>query len=763
MAPLTWRNVDAPDLGRAAEILNSSAQNWSGAMNGFSDMVGDIRERQKANRSADALPILARVASEQGVDAALAQVNGMVRPQDMTPELQQALMNLRSNAMGYDTTRLRNGIMSSSEGREATRFNREITRENQMAGLAPELLRRRESQINGTAGSRQLPAEIRNMSDRDLLALTIAGEAGGESLQGKIGVGAVIANRARAGRYGEGLRGVILKDGQFSMYNGVTGYAGGKGGLDLGGVKVSDEDYRVADMIMNNQYVDFTNGATHYYNPSVANPDWGMAAGGKWDRYGNHVFGAPEGQAPGADPNSDGFGSLADLLPEGSLIQPQTLLDMLSNEYKFGNEVEDRNDLEYTRAKGYADTARNDAAQSYVFGQVLPGITSVKEGVDQIMASDLDAKSKTEAQRILREYADGNPEYLTPSSAAPGSVIDMMIADEQAQQAQARATNPAFQTIESVTNQGEQTFGGKTVIEQYGALKKMAEDSGVELLGTDNDVMTAVGRVSRDLGLPPELVMQAAGNAFRGRFAGSGKIELKEDVLREILDPLVNTETGNAYRSQMLRDTNRLQSLQTLRSQEAELQRQRQILADRGAEANSGRISEIDGKLEQIQEAVKQFPARTPRPAPQAQTEADPAAELENRVRQSTQSGVRTTVDETTPSPNGYAVNPESSVFQQSVQRGMRRGDIDAARMNIASQLSLSGGAFGPRVIGGIADYFTQTPQQAEANNLERIQKGEAANWYRSKEAEKLFQNDPLALQEAKRDPMAFWILNAGK
>lgn len=125
--------------------------------------------------------------------------------------------------------------------------------------------------------------------DRDILAKTLQAEAGGEGPEGMLAAGAIIANRVRAGGYGDGFNGVIMKPGQFSAWNGVTGYAGGQGAINMAGVQPSPEAYRIADLILAGGYNDPTGGATHYYNPAAANPAWG--AGGNWQRIGNHVFG----------------------------------------------------------------------------------------------------------------------------------------------------------------------------------------------------------------------------------------------------------------------------------------------------------------------------------------------------------------------------------------------------------------------------------------------------------------------------------------
>lgn len=133
---------------------------------------------------------------------------------------------------------------------------------------------------------------------RELLAQTIQGEAGGEGFDGMLAVGSVIGNRARSGRYGgTSINDVIMAPGQFSMWNGVTGYAGGEGAIDPSQIRTSREAYEVADLILGGGYTDPTGGATHYYNPAIANPAWGQSrAGGEWQTIGNHIFGWADGR-----------------------------------------------------------------------------------------------------------------------------------------------------------------------------------------------------------------------------------------------------------------------------------------------------------------------------------------------------------------------------------------------------------------------------------------------------------------------------------
>jgi len=113
-----------------------------------------------------------------------------------------------------------------------------------------------------------------DMSDLEILARTIHAEAGGESYEGKIAVGAVIANRAAAERFGDGIKGVILKKGQFSPWNSWTGYAKGEQGKEMLELRASKDSYKAANDILTSNYTDKTDGATHYLNPDVSTPFW---------------------------------------------------------------------------------------------------------------------------------------------------------------------------------------------------------------------------------------------------------------------------------------------------------------------------------------------------------------------------------------------------------------------------------------------------------------------------------------------------------
>lgn len=57
------------------------------------------------------------------------------------------------------------------------------------------------------------------LSDTQILALTMYGEARGEPIEGIVGVASVIKNRVKEKRFGNGYLGVCLKPKQFSCWN----------------------------------------------------------------------------------------------------------------------------------------------------------------------------------------------------------------------------------------------------------------------------------------------------------------------------------------------------------------------------------------------------------------------------------------------------------------------------------------------------------------------------------------------------------------
>ena len=368
---LTWNQIAAPDFSSAASIYNAASQNWGQAMDGLGEAFSGVQDIKEQNAYNKALPILTKVANEQGVDSALDQAMSIVPAHLRGDAFNTAVENLRKNALGYETTRASNKVALdgnqrawNQDARYQEDHDRSIRKEDQLAGMTGAYARNMDralrlggvtSPAQGSSNIRTGNATIDGMSDEELLAATIAAEAGNQGASGKQAVASVILNRASAGgKYGDGVRGVITKDGQFSWLNGVTGYANGEQGQDPTKVKYSDEDLAIARQALSGDWEDVTNGATHYYNDQVSTPKWGASAGGDWVRVGDHIFGAPEGRvtassaAPGT---SAGMNlGLSQYIPqEGNLITPSDYKALADDMYEARGKGDTYAETEYER------------------------------------------------------------------------------------------------------------------------------------------------------------------------------------------------------------------------------------------------------------------------------------------------------------------------------------------------------------------------------------------------------------------------------
>ena len=130
--------------------------------------------------------------------------------------------------------------------------------------------------------------------DREILALTLWGEARGEGLDGQLAVAWTIRNRVFDGKdrswWGAGYAGVCLKSRQFSCWNqNDPNYAYMSGSKVIPAAHFAQAQ-RAADDVIAGTVADPTGGATHYYaNNLPSPPDW--AAKAKQTLHlGRHIF-----------------------------------------------------------------------------------------------------------------------------------------------------------------------------------------------------------------------------------------------------------------------------------------------------------------------------------------------------------------------------------------------------------------------------------------------------------------------------------------
>ena len=114
------------------------------------------------------------------------------------------------------------------------------------------------------------------------LAQNIYHEARGDSVKGQIAVAHVVINRTKNDAYPDDVCSVVWDKAQFSWT------------LDKSLWKITDhKSYekakRIASEVLSGEHKDITNGATHYYEPTIVDPEWSDSGVNK-KKIGSHLF-----------------------------------------------------------------------------------------------------------------------------------------------------------------------------------------------------------------------------------------------------------------------------------------------------------------------------------------------------------------------------------------------------------------------------------------------------------------------------------------
>lgn len=132
--------------------------------------------------------------------------------------------------------------------------------------------------------------QLDRLTEPQLLARCIWGEARGEPIQGKLAVAHVVLNRVKAqSHFGKTIRDVILKPWQFSCFN-----QNDPNLAKILGLNANNPDLAycqaVADIALLADNPDSTGGATHYHS-TQAEPSWASSKQMIFlCRIGNHLF-----------------------------------------------------------------------------------------------------------------------------------------------------------------------------------------------------------------------------------------------------------------------------------------------------------------------------------------------------------------------------------------------------------------------------------------------------------------------------------------
>lgn len=410
MARLTIEQIKAPDLSVASQATARAGESFREGMSSASDLLSKYQGGLEAQGDAQLTNLLAGAKNEEEWNSILANTD--FSQMNISAQMRDNIMNRRDNILGYENqradtrlvdantgsvnataarTRNQIGLDNNADARLQGNYNYENTRRNELGALvAPVLASERDGRTNGfqnpgegpvsgqsygaaaltdmlvtpgtNAGPRadgsglsvanpRAPIQANN-DDVLMLARTLQAEAGNQGREGMMDVGAVIANRVGDSRYGDGtIRGVVMRDGQFSAWNGVTGYAGGEQGQNMD-FEPNADALAAAQAIISGNYEDRTNGATHYVNKNISNPSWGENV--TYQR-GDHWFGQADGPGNGQrptppppqrvtqNPNQGGPArdALYSALSGTTALDPATALAITQGDYNYAQTGQD--------------------------------------------------------------------------------------------------------------------------------------------------------------------------------------------------------------------------------------------------------------------------------------------------------------------------------------------------------------------------------------------------------------------------------------
>ena len=269
--------------------------------------------------------------------------------------------------------------------------------------------------------------------DKQLAIHTAALEAGNQGLQGLIAVLNTMKNRldANYGNYGDTLGGVIKKRSQYSGVDDASGNFDPSKAAAANSSQVFMARQAYGKVFGDNPDDDPTGGATHYYNPSLANPAWGAGMANR-KTIGDHVTGNPDGPpVPSADDQKTADEAIAQTNTE--IRAQQTALEGASAEQKAQLETAQQN----------LTTAKDAVAEAEKLVEVRKqAVTAAKDGTpqEQFKAQQqlVAAEQSLKDQELARDQARNALEVATTQQGSKAQTDATLAGLNQKQAAYAK-------------------------------------------------------------------------------------------------------------------------------------------------------------------------------------------------------------------------------------------------------------------------------------------------------------------------------------
>lgn len=126
---------------------------------------------------------------------------------------------------------------------------------------------------------------IDNIKEMACMSQAVHGEAGNQSMKGKIAVAFVIKHRAESGSFPDGICQVIHQKGQFKFFKNLRWHK-----RTPAEEQQMEDSVKAAYLVMNEEVNDPTRGALYYVNPKMARDTGWLKHMKRLVRIEDHVF-----------------------------------------------------------------------------------------------------------------------------------------------------------------------------------------------------------------------------------------------------------------------------------------------------------------------------------------------------------------------------------------------------------------------------------------------------------------------------------------
>lgn len=802
MAPLTWRNVSAPDFQGAASMMETASRGWDRAFSGLNEALQRQGEVNRRNRSAELLPMLANVTDQESAEAAIAAV-GQLAPHQISPELAQAVMGLRNQAQEYQANQLSlaaarrsGGTSGASAGRQAAQDQVDavgvVSRLGAITGQYPS---GEPSDTPAPTNGRALPA-AQTVGSTPLSFGSLEASSSGNTQPEPVVPGRNYSDRPTALQHTD-----LFGMGPNFRAGDMLARGLQAAGIDPGNPSqpAPQAQPAVAPVVASAAPQLMSSGQLSFGQPD--NSPLPQPAAQPQGNYNPGTIPGSSNPQPLVVPQIPGTPGVPNRMPLAEELRlaatpivaeaqanpnsdPSDTLNLLDNTTETIIERREAEDQEISRSLGIAQESF-DLQRAQI---------AAERGEEARLRNETAASFVDDNYLLFNDRAHlveflGGQEGVTPDfrdailSAWDGLPSERFILPEP---------DPVLQrTIENAATAADADT--EILLGRNPLLRAIAEGSGEESSRQSNldflnrisegevavdrtQVLAEINRVSQETGLALPLVHAAVENSLvQGTFLGfeTGDLRVDSDLLLRNLE--VYSDPG-MYRDMSIwwderqSDQDRLGVLGT-RLLESDQRIRR--LQDQLPESEWGTNPAMQAILSDQQSAQEEYDAITSRfemtefdrvpgwgPEDNSASVAESAAEEESRRREvaaNTALEAATRSGSQIPSLGGYLVDPNASAADQAFNRSMRESVLNGSLVNINADLATSGASPFNRAWGTVSDFFRPAAVAAE-NQANRAMLVEASDWYSSRAAELVFRSNPGLLARAQEDPLGFYL-----